>query len=87
MILERNYTMNNDKLETLSKENKHYCAIKMVVDMRNDLSPFVEEKQLELVLILMVQRLVDDLELTARDRIFLLVMVGITDFADLEETK
>ena len=79
--------MNNDKLETLSKENKHYCAIKMVVNMRDELSPFVSKEKLDLVLILMVQRLVDDLELTASDRIFLLLMVGIADFADLEETK
>ena len=75
-----------NKLETLSKENKNYCAIKMVVDMRNNISPFIGEEQMELVLILMVQRLVDDLELTTSDRIFLLLMVGITDFATLEET-
>ena len=66
-----------NKLETLSKENKHYCAIKMVVDMKHDLSPFVAKNELEVVLRIMVQRLVDDLDLTASDRDFLLLLVWI----------
>ena len=64
------------KLETLSKENKHYCAIKMVAGMKNDLSPFVAKKWVDVVLRIMVQRLVDDLELTKSDKDFLLTMAG-----------
>ena len=64
-----------NRLEKISKENKHYCAIKMVVDMKDDLSPFVAKNELEVVLRFMVQRLVDDLDLTEIDRDFLLMCV------------
>ena len=65
------------KLETLSKENKRYCAIKMVVGMKHDLKPFVSEEDYIVVLLIMVQRLKEDLELTESDKDFLLTMAGI----------
>jgi hypothetical protein len=68
-----------DRLETLSKENKHYCAIKVVVNMKHDLSAFVADELLDVILIIMVQRLREDLKLTESDRDFLLKMAGIED--------